>query len=140
MAERSIIIIGAGLAGLATGCYAQMNGYRTRIFEQHTRPGGACTAWKRKGYTIDGCIHWLAGARPGCAFYDLYDEVGALDENPLIPVEHLGRFVDQASGQSLDITADLDRLEADMRSISPADGPLIDEFMKSLSLSSIIYR
>ena len=44
MAQRSIIIIGAGLAGLATGCYAQMNGYQTRIFEQHTRPGGVCTA------------------------------------------------------------------------------------------------
>jgi len=129
MAERSIIIIGAGLAGLATGCYAQMNGYRTRIFEQHTRPGGVCTAWKRKGYTIDGCIHWLAGARPGCPFYELYGEVGSLDENRLIPVDHLARFVDEASGQRLEITADLDRLATDMRSISPADGPLIDELM-----------
>ncbi|MCX9075800.1 MAG: hypothetical protein OIN88_14315 [Candidatus Methanoperedens sp.] len=27
---KSIIIIGAGLAGLSTGCYAQMNGYNTR--------------------------------------------------------------------------------------------------------------
>ena len=27
MAEKSIIIIGAGIAGLSTGCYAQMNGY-----------------------------------------------------------------------------------------------------------------
>jgi phytoene desaturase len=129
MAEKSIIIIGAGLAGLAAGCYAQMNGYRTRIFEQHTRPGGVCTAWKRKGYTIDGCIHWLMGSRPGCAFYELYREVGALEGNRLIPLDHLARSVDQASGQSLDITADLDRLAADMRVLSPGDGPLIDELM-----------
>jgi len=129
MAKKSIIIIGAGLAGLAAGCYAQMNGYRTRIFEQHTRPGGVCTAWKRKGYTIDGCIHWLMGARPGCAFHDLYHEVGALEGNRLIPLDRLTRSVDQASGQSLDITADLDRLAADMRAISPGDGPLIDELM-----------
>ena len=27
MAEPSIIIIGAGIAGLSAGCYAQMNGY-----------------------------------------------------------------------------------------------------------------
>jgi phytoene desaturase len=129
MAEKSIIIIGAGLAGLAAGCYAQMNGYRTRIFEQHTRPGGVCTAWKRKGYTIDGCIHWLMGARPGCAFYELYREVGALKGNRLLPLDHLKRFVNEVSGQSLDITADLDRLAADMRAISPGDGPLIDELM-----------
>ena len=34
MAEKSIIIIGAGIAGLATGCYGRMNGYRTRILEK----------------------------------------------------------------------------------------------------------
>ncbi len=47
---KSIIIIGAGMAGLSAGCYAQMNGYTTHIFEQHGSPGGVCTSWKRKGY------------------------------------------------------------------------------------------
>ena len=32
MEDKSIIIIGAGLAGMSTGCYAQMNGYKTKIF------------------------------------------------------------------------------------------------------------
>ena len=49
MADKSIII-GAGISGLAAGCYAQMNGYRTRIFEMHNKPGGMCTAWERRGY------------------------------------------------------------------------------------------
>ena len=40
MKEKSIIIIGAGLAGLATGCFLQMNGYKTRIFEMQSKPGG----------------------------------------------------------------------------------------------------
>ena len=31
MKEKSAIIIGAGLAGLATGIYAQMNGFKTEI-------------------------------------------------------------------------------------------------------------
>lgn len=31
--DRSIIIIGAGIAGLCAGCYCQMNGYRSQIFE-----------------------------------------------------------------------------------------------------------
>jgi len=29
MEQKSIIIIGAGIAGLSAGCYGQMNGYRT---------------------------------------------------------------------------------------------------------------
>ncbi|MGW8251775.1 MAG: NAD(P)-binding protein, partial [Anaerolineales bacterium] len=43
LAEKSIIIIGAGAAGLSAGCYAQMNGYRTKILEMHDLPGGLCT-------------------------------------------------------------------------------------------------
>ena len=34
--DKSIIIIGAGIAGLSAGCYGQMNGYNTRIFEMGT--------------------------------------------------------------------------------------------------------
>lgn len=49
---RSVIIIGAGIAGLSAGCYGQMNGYNTKIFEMHSIPGGLCTSWKRKSYTF----------------------------------------------------------------------------------------
>ncbi|MEG6523384.1 NAD(P)-binding protein [Desulfotomaculum sp. 1211_IL3151] len=36
MNNKSMIIIGAGVAGLSTGCYARMNGYKTHIYELHT--------------------------------------------------------------------------------------------------------
>ena len=49
MAEKSIIIIGAGLAGLSTGCYAQMNGYKTQIFELHNLPGGCVRVGSSRG-------------------------------------------------------------------------------------------
>lgn len=58
---KSIIIIGAGMGGMAAGIYGQMNGYRTRIFEMHTLPGGQCASWQRRGYTFDACIHHLMG-------------------------------------------------------------------------------
>jgi phytoene dehydrogenase-like protein len=64
MPGKTMIIIGAGVGGLATGCYAQIDSYHTQIFEMHSLPGGSCTAWRRKGYTFDGCIHHLvAGCR-----------------------------------------------------------------------------
>ena len=37
MPEKSILIIGAGVAGLSAGCYARMNGYETKILEMHKR-------------------------------------------------------------------------------------------------------
>ena len=61
--EKSIVIIGGGLTGLAAGSYGRMNGYKTTIFEMHNIAGGVATAWKRKGYTIDGAMNWLMGSR-----------------------------------------------------------------------------
>ncbi|NMC56517.1 MAG: NAD(P)/FAD-dependent oxidoreductase, partial [Eubacteriaceae bacterium] len=53
MTKKSVLIIGAGIAGLCAGCYAQMNGYESKIYEMHSLPGGLCTSWNRKNYTID---------------------------------------------------------------------------------------
>lgn len=44
MNRKKVAIIGAGIAGLSTGCYPEMNGYDTEIFEAHSLPGGLCTA------------------------------------------------------------------------------------------------
>jgi phytoene dehydrogenase-like protein len=65
----SIIIIGAGVDGLSTGCYAQMNGYSSRIFELHELQGGLCTSWKRKGYTFDRYVEWPVGSAAGNGLY-----------------------------------------------------------------------
>ena len=81
----SVIIIGGGIAGLSAGCYARMNGYDTTIFEMHNLPGGLCTAWERRGYTIDGCIHWLVGSAPGTPMNTIWQELGAVQGRPMEP-------------------------------------------------------
>jgi len=75
MNSKKVIIIGAGISGLCAGSYLQMNGYDTEIFELHNVSGGLCTAWERKGYTFDFCIHWLVGSTPSDSFYSLWDEL-----------------------------------------------------------------
>ena len=127
MAEKTIIIIGAGMAGLSSGIYGRMNGYRTHIFEHHTKPGGVCTAWKRKDYTIDGCIHWLGGFKREPVFR----EVGALENNPFRPMKHFCRFMDDKTRQTLDVTSDLDRLASDMKSMEPGNPQVIDEMVSA---------
>jgi phytoene dehydrogenase-like protein len=117
---QSLIIIGAGIAGLATGCYAQMNGYRTQIYELHDKPGGLCTAWKRKGYTFDGCIHHLAGAGPTSKLYPLWEELGAVQGRQMMYLDELVR-VEGPDGRAFTVYTDLDRLEQHMLELAPAD-------------------
>ncbi|MFC1979701.1 phytoene desaturase family protein [Chloroflexota bacterium] len=123
---KSVIIIGAGLAGLSAGCYGQMNGYKTRILEMdNARPGGLCTSWKRKGYTMDGCIHMLMGSRTGM-FHRFFQELGAVQDLRIVDHEEYIR-VEGTGGKTLIVYADLDRLEQHMKELSPADAGVIEE-------------
>jgi hypothetical protein len=131
MQDNSIIIIGAGFAGLSAGIYAQMNGYPTQIFEMHDLPGGLCTAWKRKGYTIDGCIHWLVGSSPRSGMYRYWEEVGIAQGRQFINMDEYARF-EAADGRTLIFYTDLDRLEKHMLEFSPQDAEATREFIQGI--------
>jgi phytoene dehydrogenase-like protein len=123
---RSILIIGAGIGGLATGCYAQMNGYRAKILEMHDAPGGLCTSWKRHGYTFDGSIHNLAGTAPQSVFHDMWRELGVVPALDMHAYDELVR-VERPDGAPLIIYTNLDRLERHLKALAPADGAVVDE-------------
>jgi phytoene desaturase len=131
MSDGSVLIIGAGLAGLAAGCFAQMNGYRSRIVEHHTQPGGVAAAWRRGDYLIDGGIHFAMGHRPGSALYDLYRQLGIVPAVRFVDLTSYGRWVHEPTGCSLVIHADLDRLERDMKALWPDEGRIAAELVAS---------
>ena len=125
---KTINIIGAGIAGLAAGCYAQMNGYETQIFEMHDRPGGVCTSWKRKDYTIDACLHWLVGSNPKSNFYPIWEELGAVQNRQFVNFDEFRRIEDK-DGKAFIIYGDLDRLEKHMIELAPEDKNIIQSFI-----------
>ncbi len=129
--RKKVNIIGAGIAGLSAGCYLQMNGYDTEIFELHTLPGGLCTAWERNGYTIDGCIHWLVGSSPDNSFYDLWNELIDMQSIRFVDYDEYIRFEDK-DGSSITLFTDVDRLEKEMLEKAPEDKELILEFTKAV--------
>ena len=138
--EKSIIIIGAGIAGLSAGCYGQMNGYKTKIFEMHTIPGGLCTSWKRKGYTIDGCYEWWYRSNPGGGFYQMWEELGVVQGRPVVHQEESVR-VEGEGGKTLILYTDLDRLEQHLKELAPEDNDNIDELIDSArAATELIHR
>lgn len=131
MTEKSLIIIGAGIAGLSAGCYAQMNGYRSKIFEMHDKPGGLCTSWERKGYTIDCCIHWLVGSAPPNPFYRYWEELGAVQGRSMIDHDAFGR-VEGKDGKVLVMYTNILQLEQHLKSMAPEDSDVIDDLVNGL--------
>ncbi len=130
---KSMIVIGAGIAGLSTGCYARMNGYDATIFEMHHKPGGLCTAWERQGFIIDGCIHHLAGAGASSLLHRTWQELGAFGPEDIKFFDELTR-VEDLHGGSFTVYTDIQKLESQMKQYWPKDAAVIEEYARAAQL------
>lgn len=130
MTKKSIIIIGAGIAGLSAGCYAQMNGFHSSIFELHNLPGGLCTSWKRSGFTFDGCIHYLFGSGEGQPFHNMWRELGAVQGRRMVNHDEYMRVTD--GNKTLIVYTNPDQLEDHLLELSHEDAELIHAFTQGI--------
>lgn len=121
--SRKIIIVGGGIGGLSTGCYGQMNGYETEVFEMHNIPGGLCTSWNRKGYTIDGGVGFVVGTKSGTNFNRMWRELGVVQDRIFINHDEIARV--KKDGKEFVLYTDIDKLERHMLDIAPEDEELI---------------
>lgn len=117
---KKAVIIGAGIAGLSCGIYAQLNGFDTEIYEMHTIPGGECTGWDRGGYHFDGCIHWLAGSGEGTGLNGLWRDTGALSDDVEIMNHEIFSHYEE-DGREVNLYTDADRLKTHLMEIAPED-------------------
>lgn len=130
---KSIIIVGAGIAGLSAGIYARKNGYEVMVYESHFLPGGMCTGWKRKGYVFEGCFHYikLLGIEKSNMFHGLWKQLGALNTIKMIHQDYIQSFRD-GSGKTLQIYTDPRKLEKEFLEYSPVDRKMIQELCKTI--------
>jgi len=51
--KKSVVIIGAGIGGIATAVYLAKNGYSVAVFEKNSAPGGRCGQLIHEGHRFD---------------------------------------------------------------------------------------
>lgn len=127
----NVVIIGAGVSGLAAGIYAQMRGHNAIICEKHFRSGGNLTGWQRGEYHIDNCIHWLTGTNKKSATYNTWVELGALGDG--IEVYQGESLYTCALGRdSVSLYRDIEKLRNEMLRISPKDRKETERFIRAI--------
>jgi phytoene dehydrogenase-like protein len=131
---KTVVIIGAGIAGLSVGCYLQMNGFSTQIYEKHNLPGGCSTSWNRKGYHIGGSIHGLVGSSPSSPMYKIWDEIIDMET---VEFHHFKNrmnlhYRDGNGFKQIDVPSNIDNLRETLLKISPEDEKPINEFINAI--------
>jgi phytoene dehydrogenase-like protein len=129
-----VSIIGAGVSGMAAGCYLQMSGFHTVIYERQNSFGGLCTSWKKGEYTFESGFQWLLGSGPASTFYQLWSEL--LDMKSIPFINHESRMdieVRQTKGPNGDnvfhLYTNLNILKTYLVGISPEDQVIIDKLI-----------
>ncbi|MFW5739367.1 MAG: FAD-dependent oxidoreductase, partial [Myxococcota bacterium] len=61
MVADDVIVVGAGLGGLAAAATLARAGRGVRLFERHVQPGGYATTFVRGRFEFEVSLHALSG-------------------------------------------------------------------------------
>ncbi|MCM1515734.1 MAG: NAD(P)/FAD-dependent oxidoreductase [Paraprevotella sp.] len=127
-----LVIVGAGIAGLSAAVYARKSGFQTLVLEKNAVPGGLSTSWKRKGYTIEGGLHWLTGSSRKLPHHKIWKEIGALqDNNPVYLKDPLYTYM--GNGRKPALFRDLDRTIEALAEFAPEDIKPLKKLKRQIS-------
>jgi phytoene dehydrogenase-like protein len=135
--NKKVVIIGGGVAGLSAGIYGQKNGYDTEVIEMHTVPGGQCTAWYRKGYRFDYCLHWLVGTTQG-PFHDVWKDTDVITDRVKIVDHEVHTKIFDEQGNDFTVYTNIDRWEQYLIGIAPEDATTIKKMCAEMRKVSLL--
>jgi phytoene desaturase len=127
MNSNSVIVIGAGIGGIATAAHLAHHGYHVIVLEKNRQPGGRCNRFSRDGHHFDSgptlfimpLVYQAEFASLGASLHEM------LELRRVDPTYHLV-FDD---GSQLALTSDLDRMREQLEAIEPGS---MDGFLRYL--------
>ena len=134
---KKVVIIGGGIAGLSADIYAAMNGFDTQIVEMHSVAGGQCTAWDRKGYRFDYCLHWLVGTSKG-AFHEIWKETNVINNETEIIDHEIHSRINDDEGNEFIIYSNINRWEKYLIELAPEDKVSIQKMCNDMRTSALL--
>lgn len=117
MKQKSVIVIGAGIGGMAAATHLARRGLDVTVLEKNSRPGGRCDQFSREGHTFDtGPTLLVMPLLYEAEFSSLGASMhGILDLQRVDPTYHLV-FED---GSRLALTSDMKSLQEQLDAFEP---------------------
>src|SRR5579859_2866890 len=142
--QQRVVVIGAGIGGLAAAALLARDGFEVTVLEQHDQPGGRAGLLEIEGFCFDRGPSWYL-------MPDVYDRfframgTSAAEQLKLIHLAPHYRIFD-GDGRIVDITGDLETDKALFERIEPGATVQFERYLAearlkyNVSIESILYR
>jgi prolycopene isomerase len=78
--DYDVIIIGAGIGGLTAAALLASRGLHVLVVDQHSKPGGYCSTFRRGRFIFDVAVHLIGGCEEGGLIDEVLRSVRARDK------------------------------------------------------------
>ena len=138
--KKSVIIIGAGLGGLAAACMLAKKGYDVTIVEKNDTVGGRARVFEKDGFVFDMGPSWYMMPEVFEHFFSLMGEKTS-DYYTLKKLSPSYRVFLKSDKSHFDFFGDIDKNRQTFETIEPGSGAVLTKFLAKLKLQySIAYN
>ncbi|MBQ7714403.1 MAG: NAD(P)/FAD-dependent oxidoreductase [Clostridia bacterium] len=132
---KKLVVIGGGVSGLCAGIFALQRGVSCTVIDKNKSGAGALCSWKRGGYEIDGCLHWLTGTKEGTELYEIWKQTGVLTD---VTVKTDAIFTSVTNDVSVSFYDDAEKTKDEMIKAYPEDEREILKFFRAVKAASSV--
>ncbi len=129
MNKKSVIVIGAGIGGLATACLLAKKGYIVTIVEKNDKVGGRANIFSAKGYVFDMGPSWYMMPEIFEHFFELMGE-NIKDYLTLKRLSPSYRIFLKSEKKHYDFYSDLEKTIETFESLEPGSGQILRNHME----------
>lgn len=142
-AHREVVVIGGGIAGLATACLLGRAGHRVTLIEKNASLGGRAGSWESRGFRFDTGPSWYL--MPECfdRFFGLLG-TSAAEQLDLVDLDPAYRVFFESRPGAVDVrNGHAERLAEELE---PGSGPRMRRYLDRaarlyrLAIDGVLYR
>tara|TARA_A100001035_G_scaffold269837_1_gene256300 strand:- start:33396 stop:34865 length:1470 start_codon:yes stop_codon:yes gene_type:complete len=142
--NKTITIIGSGLAGMSSAAYLAKQGHRVRILEKNSTYGGRLQTFSEKGYTFDSGPSWYWMPDLFDSFFSDFDKKTS-DYYSLKRLDP-GYRIFFNKDEHFDVVEDYEKLKKELNQIESGAAESLDKFLNDakkkyeIAVDKFIYK
>ncbi|WP_344705229.1 phytoene desaturase family protein [Klugiella xanthotipulae] len=128
--NRSVVVIGGGIAGLATAGLLARDGHSVTLLEKNATVGGRTNTWEKDGFRFDVGPSWYLMPEVFDHFFRLMG-TSAAEQLELVKLDPGYRVIFEEYREPVDIVGDRERNRRTFERIEPGSGRNFDRYVES---------